>query len=693
MHKQVTMVARASLIAAMAGIFLASCASSDRKSSMEPTKVAATEKDSVQNTTQPKGYQLDDNAVFAPVQPDGIDAVYLTALVDEVAADYVTPPEADHAPEMRLSEVPTPSVASEFGQGIGYFLGEAASDSRNEESGFQLPPPIPGAPALTSSFGSTDFDTNVTHTGFGFIPPDPMGAAGPSHLVNVVNVTVRFHQKNGTLDFDSSLANFFSVLSPANFTFDPKVIYDQSAGRFLVVTLEKVDDGTCAADPDCTSRILVGVSDDSNPNGTWYMTAINSELSIENPPSSGTFSDHWADYPGFAVDEEAVYINANMFEFPASGGSFGGVRLWVIGKGIGSGGFYDGMSVSVSLLNPYAATPAFATTTQPAHIYGSPPSNVGTFLVSHSGLSDGTNEAVQVVRLDNPLTSPTFVQEIVNVGNITDDNTNPLPDAAQSGTSTLVEVNDRRALDAVWRNDSLWLTATILPNSGPDTGETTAYWWELDTSTLGSTAVADQGAIGGEDIATDTTTFFPSIAVNDSNGVAIGFSASAATIFAGSYYTTRTPWDTPGTNSGSATLRAGLDSYVRTFGGPRNRWGDYSGMVVDPSTDCFWVYNEHAIAGGSPSGGEDGRWGTAFGEVCIGATTICPSTSVLISNEDLTGEDERKAQGTITLGPSVTVKSGADVLLQSGTSVVFENGFTVESNASLEVAVVTNGCQ
>ncbi len=54
----------------------------------------------------------------------------------------------------------------------------------------------------------------------------------------------------------------------------------------------------------------------------------------------------------------------------------------------------------------------------------------------------------------------------------------------------------------------------------------------------------------------------------------------------------------------------------RTFGGPRNRWGDYSGISVDPSNEkFFWVFNEYALMrSDTPDAfGGDGRWGTAWG--------------------------------------------------------------------------------
>jgi len=67
--------------------------------------------------------------------------------------------------------------------------------------------------------------------------------------------------------------------------------------------------------------------------------------------------------------------------------------------------------------------------------------------------------------------------------------------------------------------------------------------------------------------------------------------------------------------SRSVTLAAGFDYYIRFFNGTSNRWGDYSGISVDPADDAtFWVFNENALTRGTLIGGEDGRWGTRFGK-------------------------------------------------------------------------------
>ena len=291
-------------------------------------------------------------------------------------------------------------------------------------------------------------------------------------------------------------------------------------------------------------------------------------------------------------------------------------------KGERTGGLYDGGTSGFSVNNPYAGG-GIATTTQPAHIFGKAPEGVGTFLVSYSGLTDGVDEYVQVVRVDDPLGKPTFTQQFLNVGDIDDTSVFPLPEAPQKGSDLGIETNDRRALNAVWRDDSLFLTAQVLPNEGPDAGQVTAHWWELDTTNPDSLGLKQQGNVGGEDIAPGTHTYFPSIAVNRKGDIGIGFSASAPSIFAGAYYTGRKAGDPLGTVRPSEVLREGLDFYERTFSGSRNRWGDYSSIAVDPRDDStFWVYNEYASTRGtptnSPTGIQDGRWATAYGSFAVG---------------------------------------------------------------------------
>ena len=511
------------------------------------------------------------------------------------------------AQENSLShETPTISVGAEFNLFLQEKIrnGEAA-DLKVADSPMSFQKLE--STALITTYEGINFDENATLNGSYFIPPDPIGAAGPNHLVSVVNCAIEWFTKAGVKQNSQRLGrnsgglvgSFFATLGPLNATFDPKVIYDQYNGRFIVITLEQ------QSSPQA-SRILVAVSQTSNPNDGWYFHSINSLINIG--------SNSWADYPGLAVGTDAIYITANMFTF--SGGGYAGGRLWIIAKSP----FYSGGTATVTVHNPYPA--GQATTYQPAHMFGTPQSNVGTFLIAYSGLSDGTNEYVNVVRVDNPLSAPTFNFQQFSLGNI-DNTTGAYNNAPQLGTPTLIATNDRRSLNAVWRNNSLWSVFCIVPPSGVDAGQVTAHWVRINTTTLGSLTLTDQGNIGGESIATGCFTFFPSIAVNSSNDVCIGFSASAATIYPGAYFTGRVSSDPAGFTINPDSVRRGRDYYIRTFGSGSNRWGDYSGSCVDPADDqTFYVFNQYAFTRGTPFGGEDGRWATAFGVVPISVLPV-----------------------------------------------------------------------
>ncbi len=481
---------------------------------------------------------------------------------------------------------------------------------------------------LSTSFDAIDFDINANlNNGYYMIPPDPNGAAGTNYLVDVVNASVEIYDKNGNLQNRQSLQDFFSTQNPTTHTFDPKVIYDQYENRYVIVTLEKEDNG--ANDPNNKSVIYVAVSATDDPNGSWYYATINGKFIIDS-------NDYWTDYPGLGVDDKAVYITGNLFQF--GGGGYGGSRLWILEKGAGSGGFYEGGALNVNVYDPAGEVGESATTMQPAHMYGTLPGNLGTFLVRYSGYSDGTNEYLSIIRVENPLNDPSFSHQFVNVGDI--DNTDVgVPEAPQQGTSYLIETGNRRELQAVWRDNRLYTVATIVPGSGKDSSQATAHWWAVNTTNLFSLTLEDQGNIGGEEIASATYTFYPSIAVSADGNIAVGFAASGQDIYPGAYYCGRASNDKSGVMQTPRALREGLDYYYRVFGGSRNRWGDYSAISIDPQDETtFLVFNEYASTRGSilnqyPD--EDGRWATAFGSFSVDVKPDSPVNFAIIDSTEV----------------------------------------------------------
>jgi hypothetical protein len=191
--------------------------------------------------------------------------------------------------------------------------------------------------------------------------------------------------------------------------------------------------------------------------------------------------------------------------------------------------------------------------------------NVGTYLVAYGGLSGRGDEFIQIIQVDSPLTSPVFKQVFVNVGDIEDAGAN-LIDALQRGSTNRIDLNDRRALDAVWVNHEMWMVTTVRGM----VGVTSAYWLKFNADGEATpTIVVDQGFMGGEDIGTNTYPFFASIDVNPKVLRPLDLQLHPRVFMqvlmppSGRDDT----MDTPGTVRSPDLVKAGTAPYFITFGG------------------------------------------------------------------------------------------------------------------------------
>ncbi len=466
--------------------------------------------------------------------------------------------------------------------------------------------PLLASPNMIGSFTiAVDYDQNASlNGGSATIPPDPTCAVGPNHFLNVVNVTVEWYSKDRTRQYQANLDNFFAATSPQYGLFDAWAIYDQYSGRFVIMAVEQ-DDGADA------SFLHLAVSDDSDPNGTWYFQKWDAVVNI-----GGALT--WPDYPKLGVGPQALYVTGNMFGLNGEG--YVGTRLWIIDKGEGSGGLYDGGTSTVNVYDAstLAGLADQAFTLQPAHMYGTPSGSTDNYLFS-TEWSDGTNDdLIMIMRIDDPLGNnggPFFYSTFVNPGEI-HNNSAGVPNAPQKDDANHdIDTGDDRGMFCVWRDNYLWGAFTTNPSTGPDAGQATAFWFRVNTANWNALNLDASGHIGGEDIAAGTYTFYPAIFPNKDNDAVVVFSGSGSNINPGAYYALIKN----GVLQPSEELKAGEDSYFRTFlaGLGRNRWGDYGGAAIDPVDELtFWIYHEYALPRATPDlFGEYGRWGTAFAHV------------------------------------------------------------------------------
>ena len=135
-------------------------------------------------------------------------------------------------------------------------------------------------------------------------------------------------------------------------------------------------------------------------------------------------------------------------------------------------------------------------------------------------------------------------------------------------------------------------------------GNAAVRWYEIDATT---NTLKQSGTINDPKL----DLYYPSVAVNPSGVVVIGFSGSSNNQSVSTYAAVgRTNGGS--TSFGSPTLlKQGNGSYFVDFGSGANRWGDYSATVVDPTNpNTFWTVQEFV-------NGTD-NWATQFTQLRLG---------------------------------------------------------------------------
>ncbi|MGA9996322.1 MAG: NF038122 family metalloprotease [Pyrinomonadaceae bacterium] len=451
--------------------------------------------------------------------------------------------------------------------------------------------PEPLAPNPIQSFtGVNDLDQL---DGFLHTPPDTNMAAGPNHVMTVVNTLFAIYSKSGTLLNKTSLSSWFGNVCSGCSVFDPRIAYDSGAGRWIMIALYK--------DTTSQSKLLLSISQTSDAMGNWWNYSLDAALNYSG-------ENTWADYPdvGFdgisAASGGAIYVTVNQFTFSAS--SFRTALLFILPKS----GLYAGGSISYwRSWDRRNSDNSQAFTYRASKTYGNPG---GEFLIN----TENNGSSVSVWRV-NPTYPPTAVdwtlQTTVNVGSYS-----IAPSASQPGTTDLIDTLDNRMYNAVWQNNRIYAAFTEAHNWGSGTVASLRY---LKINTSSNTAEINE-TFGADGL----HYYSPAIATDSSDNIVLVFSRSNASEYAGARYTGRLTTDTGA--QGSAQLKAGTATLSKRSGTSSNRWGDYQGAAVDPSDGSkVWIYGEWAVSLSGVS--NDFNWGTWIGQVQFPGTTPTPPSA------------------------------------------------------------------
>lgn len=405
------------------------------------------------------------------------------------------------------------------------------------------------------------------------IPPDPIIAVGPNHVVACVNSRFSIWNKDGVLLKSIDADAWCTPVLPSPGAFDPQIIYDHYEGRWFMLW-DNQNDVTQ------TAYFIIFVSDDDDPLGDWYGYKLDART------NGNTVTSTWGDYPQIGFDDKAIYINSRQFFF-TGGKLYDKIRILKKTELYSANGgpltWTDLWAITIP------GTSTYADVVHPSYQYS--PSDYHYFIHAPRG---GGNY-YSFYKLRNVLTTPTLDGVRITVPFY-----GMAPNANQlGGGSLLIEANGSHVKTApIFRDGYIYFTHSIRNSFYPSYGSLKYVKINADSATV--TESAELGAEGYWYI-------YPTLAVDPDGNIAITCSRSGLTEYIGSFYVTRRASDPPGL-SGAYLLSPGLGNYVKDFGSGRNRWGDYLGIYSDPADPYeFWLFPEHAAA--------TNTWGTTVAKI------------------------------------------------------------------------------
>jgi hypothetical protein len=483
----------------------------------------------------------------------------------------------------------------------------------------------------------------IDHTSQQATPPDPSGAAGINHYVQMVNVAMQVFDKSGnSLWGPTSLSSVFPGSSDDG---DPIVMYDKYADRWFISQFQTAG-----------NKILIAVSQTSDPLGSWYYYTY-------------SFSE-FPDYPKYSIWNNGYYMSSNS--------SSENIVCFERDKMLAG----DGSARMVALTVPDVETNGFFSA-MPAHADGDKLPKAGTpqylFYYQDDGWAAG-NDRINVWEMlvdwnDPTLSNISLTQEI----DVTPFNTD-----FDENWNDLIQPGTTQRLDAVpgcfmymgqykdFKNhNSLVLSHTV------DVDLTTekraaVRWYELRQNKSSTWELHQEGTFGLSDGA---SRWMGCVAMDRRGNIGMAYAKTSATVYPGIKFTGRKSTDALGIMTiNESNAFTGTGSQTGT-----NRFGDYGHMMLDPVDGLtFWYTGEYMDAAGWKTGVFSFKIGDDFNNDVSVLDIINPTDGVLTSTEKvkvvIKNLGQLAATGfTITINVNGTINSETyPGTINAGDSVHYE---------------------
>jgi hypothetical protein len=337
-------------------------------------------------------------------------------------------------------------------------------------------------------------------------------------------------------------SDFFNFLNPAptGLIYDPKVLYDSGADRFIYMILH----GTSSQ----LSELLICFSQSNNPaQDGWWVYRV--QANQAHPGS-------WFDYPNIAVSNNELYVTGNMF---TDQGQNSGNVLFQIEKNA----CYNGQNINYQYwANVVDNTNETAFTMVPLSWGQQGNYGPGVLLVANE--TSEPSDRIMVFDLTDDMSAS---NEQLNAYSANTDFFDVGGQAAQSGSNVLLDIGDNRIQNGFYLNGFIHFVFCSDIGQG---------WNGINYKRIDLNDLSVQGATFGNVGQFDYC--YPAVASSGSDqndkSVIIGFLRSGQTIFP-EFRAVNCDHNMQWSNS--VQIKAGEDD-VNIGGQSPDRWGDYSGI-------------------------------------------------------------------------------------------------------------------
>jgi hypothetical protein len=526
------------------------------------------------------------------------------------------------------------------------------------------------APAPTNSFEGLDF----TNWGAGH-PPDTNGDVGPQYYIQTINTSVGIYNKSdgsrvAAFIFNTlmSQGNFGNLCDTSNFG-DPVVVYDTFEDRWIITDFAFNLSGGNPVAPEFQCFAVSKSGDPVAGGWNFYSVQVN-----------GGFGD----YPKFGIWPDGLYMSANVFGFGA-GGSFQNVRVWALNKAQ----MYAGQP-TVQVLSFDAPSAEFTLLPSNARLQtGTPPAGSPNYF---SVVAQFLNVvSVYKFHVDwNNISTSTFSGPFLSLTATSWSQLLAANQTEQSPGNKLDTLYFRLMMQNQYTNiggvESLWNSHTV-GASGATSAQAAVRYYQVKVTGGAVEANATQAFTYSPDAT--VFRFMPSVAIDNAGDMAIGYSATNATLNPAIRYAGRLAGDP--VNSITQTEQSLIEGTGTQSGNcgasSCTRWGDYSAMTLDPDGCTFWYTNMYYQVTGL-------AFNTRIGSFSFpGCTPV--ATGTLLGTVTAQGSGNPISGATVALGSRTTTTAVDGTYsfpgLPSGTYPSMTASFPGFNSSTSANIVVTDG--